>query len=183
MAFKKFMEAYNPRADINPEELCQRIKDTGEGVSALLNPALRLGLFLAVKSDDNIVDSEMKNFLQRLDEAMSTEVMLETIAHVPEEDEVAALIREKNPGISEAELEDKKREMIEANDAQQIQIAKKMLLMQLSRFDKINDDESSEPWNKTRAVAVSHCSRVMLTFSNVQKNSEGNTQKDIMVPC
>lgn len=178
MAFKKFMETYNPRADMNPEELCQRIKATGEGVSALLNPALRLGLSLAVKSDDNIVDSKMKNFLQRLDEAMSTEVMLETIAHVPEEDEVAALIREKNPGISESELEDKKREMIEANDAQQIQIAKKMLLMQLSRFDKINDDESSEPWNKTMAVAVSHCSRVMLTFSNVQKNSEGNTQKD-----
>ena len=178
MAYRKFKETYNPNPGMDPEELCDRIKATKEGVTALLNPALRLGLSLAIKSDDREVSPQMKVFLQKLDEAMSTRVMYETISHIAQEEEVEALIKEKEPQLEGQALIEKRKAMIEANEAQQIQIAKRLLLMQLSNFEKINDSGSSEPWDKSMAVALSHCSRVVITFSNVEKNSEGNTQED-----
>lgn len=176
MAYRQFKEKYLPHPGMNPKELCQRIKETTEGVTALLNPALRLGLSLAIKSEET--EPAMKIFLEKLDEAMSTAVMVETIAHIPKDEDVKVLLREKNPEMPEEELEEKKKQMLEANDAQQIQIAKRLLLMQLSKFEKIRDDGESEDWDKSMAVALSHCSRVVLTFSNVQKNVEGNTEQD-----
>ena len=68
------------------------------------------------------------------------------------------------------EVEDANR-AIEANKAQQIQIAKRLLLMQLSDFSKITTDtdgsESVGEWDRSMAVALSHCSRVALTMPKV----------------
>lgn len=174
-AYRKFLQTYDLEKEKDPEVLCQKIKATKEGVTALLDPALRLGLSLAIKTEG----TKHKDFLQKLDEAMSTAVMVDTIAHVPKEEEVKSMIRETNPGIDEEQLEAKKNEMIKANDAQQIQIAKRLLLMQMSTFEKVDDEGNGVPWDKTMAVALSHCSRVVLTFSNVEKNGPGgNTLED-----
>ena len=179
MAYEKFLKEYRPNpASDNPEELCQRIKATKEGVTALLNPCLRLGISLAVKSNDNQVSPEMKSFLLKLDEAMSTEVMYETITHIPKEEDVEAMLKAKEPTLEGQALQEKKRAMIEANDAQQIQIVKRLLLMQLSTFTKIKDDKSSEPWDKSMAVALSHCSRVVMTLPTLQKKGSGNSKED-----
>ena len=176
MAYRKFKEKYRPTPGMNADDLCQQIKATKEGVTALLDPALRLGLSLAIKSDET--SPKMKIFLEKLDEAMSTTVMEETISHVSKGEDVEALLREKEPGITGEALQIKRKEMEEANDAQQIQIAKRLLLMRLSKFEKIDDNGNGTDWDKSMAVALSHCSRVVLTFSNIQKNSDGNTKED-----
>ena len=94
------MLANNPDVETaSPEELCGRIRRTGEGVSALLNPALRLGLSLAQQTGH--FSAALREKLQKLDEAMSTAVMTETLTHRPDRERVVEDIRAKQPRLSE----------------------------------------------------------------------------------
>ena len=154
----------------SPEAICEQIKQTGKGVSALLNPALRLGLSLAQKTKG--IPEGMKNFYRELDEAMSTAVMVSTLTHQADETTVKKYFTDKGSGDSDGDAD----KAIVANKAQQIQIAKRLLLMQLSDFRMITTDKNKNatatPWNKSMAVALSHCSRVVLTLP---KQDAGNS--------
>ena len=161
-AFRRFMEDYEVSEQSNPEELCRRIKESGEGVSALLDPTLRLGLSLAQRSDR--FSPELKDVLLRLDEAMSTAVMTETLTHVASLDKVKQHFRKKGSSNPDADA----NRAITENKAQQIQIAKRLLLMQLSEFREISKGDNGSTrvtkWQRSMAVALSHCSRVSLTL-------------------
>lgn len=160
-ALSKFMKEYNVTKHSDPKELCKKIQereDRGMGVSGLLNPGLRLGLSLAQKTDG--IDDDMKDFFRRMDEAMSTAVMVATVTNTPLQMNVERYFRER--GVDDPN--GKAEEAIRANKAQQIQIAKRLLLMQLSNFKKIDDDGREEKWDRSMAVALSHCSRVVVTL-------------------
>lgn len=107
---------------------------------------------------------------------MSTAVMEETLLHVPSEQEVMQGIAQKQPKLSQEKQRKKAHAMMEANAAQQIQIAKRLLLMQLSDFKKV-DGATVSAWDKTMAVALSHCSRVVVTMPSVEQRV-GNSKAD-----
>ena len=165
-ALSKFIKDYNVKKDSDPQKLCKKIidkEDKGLGVSGLLNPGLRLGLSLAQKTEG--IDEEWKSFFRRMDEEMSTQVMVATITAIPIQKNVREYFSKKGAPDPDGKTE----EAIRANKAQQIQIAKRLLLMQLSDFKKIeveNNKEKVTDWDRTMAVALSHCSRVVVTLPN-----------------
>ena len=168
-ALKQFLHDYdiqNGHAD--PAQICQQIRASGAGVSALLNPGLRLALSLVQKMDE--FSGEFKGFCRKLDDEMSTEVMVATLTAQADAARVVAYYSGVGNGQNMHAVEDANR-AIEANKAQQIQIAKRLLLMQLSDFSKITTDtdgsESVAEWDRSMAVALSHCSRVVLTMPKV----------------
>ncbi len=168
-ALKQFLHDYdiqNGHAD--PAQICQQIRASGAGVSALLNPGLRLALSLAQRMDE--FSDEFKGFCRKLDDEMSTEVMVATLTAQADTARVVAYYSGVGNTQNMHAVEDANR-AIEANKAQQIQIAKRLLLMQLSDFSKITTDtdgsESVGEWDRSMAVALSHCSRVVLTMPKV----------------
>lgn len=152
------------------EEAVKRIKASGKGVSGLLNPVLRLGLSLGVHNAGQ--DIEKMAYYQKLDEALSTEVMTETLIHVPEKQKVKEYFESKKSKNADRAADN----AIEENKAQQIQIAKRLLLMQLSNFRVIEDNGREREWTHPMAVALSHCSRVVLTLPK-QKEGAAASQK------
>lgn len=177
-ALRQMMEEYNIM-EIAPEELCERIKQRG-GVTALLDPALRLGLSLAQRGQ-RYTDMEKERF-RKLDEAMSTAVMLETLTHQADRQTVAQDIRHKRPKLTADQANAAAGEAMEANAAQQIQIAKRLLLMHLGNFqriDKVDEKrEAARAWDKPVAVALSHCSRVTLTMPRLRSRSAEDRAQD-----
>ena len=177
-ALKQFLHDYdiqNGHAD--PAQICQQIRASGAGVSALLNPGLRLALSLAQRMDE--FSDEFKGFCRKLDDEMSTEVMVATLTAQADTARVVAYYSGVGNTQNMHAVEDANR-AIEANKAQQIQIAKRLLLMQLSDFSKITTDtdgsESAAEWDRSMAVALSHCSRVVLTMPKVGEYA-GNTDE------
>lgn len=166
--FRKKYPELGTDAGYNVEALVQRMKGEG-GVAALMNPALRLGLSLARNTPD-VPDIEKENY-RRLDEAMSTELMVETLVHKADKnayrDRLAA-----DGGLSPEQAETLAESEIAAANAQQIEIAKRLLLMQLSDFKIYDKQGNSSEWKAPVAVALSHCRRVVLTMP-VEKNDEG----------
>ena len=160
-----------------PQEICDRIRAASPGVSGLLDPALRLGLSLVQREKG--LSKELRGFYQALDEAMSTAVMEETLIHKADAQVVGRDIAAKNPKLTQNKVRDMTREAIAANEAQQVQMAKRLLLMQLSNFqrvDKVNGKLTPSPWDKTMAVALSHCSRVVLTMPKLDVRSDNNEE-------
>ncbi|MGN1231314.1 MAG: hypothetical protein ACI4TP_05375, partial [Anaerotignum sp.] len=177
-ALEQMKEQYGINNDTDPADLCRQIKSRGPGVSALLNPALRLGISLACRSDQ--YDDQTKQIFRSLDEEMSTAVMEETLTHVTDKE---ALMQQYRDNGAEIGTEGAMAEAaITKNKAEQIQIAKRLLLMQLSNFQikKTDADKtvSYTDWDKPVAVALSHCSRVTLTLPRVeQEEDSGNSQQ------
>ncbi|MDE5589557.1 MAG: hypothetical protein K2J60_10540, partial [Acetatifactor sp.] len=67
--------------------------------------------------------------------------------------------------------------MVEADKAQKIQVAKRLLLMHLGRFTQIkNKNGEQSDWDKPVAVALSHCSRVTLTMPRCGDTKEAKKQ-------
>lgn len=147
-----------------PEEICTRIQQEG-GVSALLDPTLRLGLSLTQKQNGIYNDSQ-KEWFRKLDEQMSAAVMLETLTHTTDHAALKETVKtngRKRP-LSDEKADKKAADMIAAGKAQQIQTAKRLLLMHLGRFTRVDSNGQSSDWDKPTAVALSHCSRVTLTL-------------------
>ena len=151
----------------NVNTLVQRLKREG-GVRALMNPALRLGLSLARHTPD-VPDVEKENY-RRLDEAMSTELMVETLTHKADVNDYRQRLV-ANCGVPEAEAAGVAEKEVNAANAQQIEIAKRLLLMQLSDFKVYDKQGNSSNWNAPVAVALSHCRRVVLTMP-VERNGQ-----------
>ena len=177
IVLKDFKREFHITPASNVAEVCEQLKQRGnqkygKGVSVLLNPALRLGLSLAQRTES---DPDMVNFYRELDEAMSTAVMVSTLTSVSDTNTVEEHYRKKGAKNYRAAA----ATAIEANKAQQIQIAKRLLLMQLSNFHKITKDGNGNPvatpWDKSMAVALSHCSRVVLTLP---KQDEGTSNAE-----
>ena len=168
-----FSVAYVITKDRTVKDIMDHLKEHAKGVSPFLDPALRLGLSLGRKTEG--VHSWQKRIYRELDEAMTTEVMLATLTHVPDEEQV----RNYYVGKKSKDPQGDAQKAITANKAQQIQIAKRLLLMQLSNFDKITKDKkgklSRSAWDSSMAVALSHCSRVALTLP---KQDEGASNKE-----
>ncbi len=165
-ALRQFMDDYDIQdGHADPAEICQQIKASGAGVSALLNPGLRLALSLAQRTYK--FSDEFRDFCRKLDEQMSTEVMVATLTTQADSARVVAYYSGVGNQQNMHAVEDANR-AIEENKAQQIQIAKRLLLMQLSDFSKVTTDaqgnEHMEKWDKSMAVAFSHCSRIVLTM-------------------
>lgn len=181
-ALTQFMEDHGITKDsiqseqITPEALCERLQQNGAGASALLNPALRLGLSLAQKTAGSF-SPELLSFFKGLDEAMSTAVMVSTLTHVAERGKVKSYFEGKGSVDADAAADS----AIRTNQAQQIQIAKRLLLMQLSNFNVVSTNEagvsSEQKWPSSMAVALSHCSRVTLTFPKQDQQSPKDEQK------
>lgn len=146
-----------------PEQICSEILNEG-GVSALLDPALRLGLSLAQKGD--IYEDSQKEWFRKLDEQMSAAVMLQTLTHTPDYAGLKESLKNtgKKKPLTDQKAHKKATDMIAANRAQQIQIAKRLLLMHLGKFSRIDNNGQPSDWEKPVAVALSHCSRVTLTL-------------------
>lgn len=179
-ALSKFITKYKVTKNSDPKKICKKIiekEDRGFGVGGLLNPGLRLGLSLAQKTEG--IEEEWKSFFRRMDEEMSTQVMVATIINPPIEMNLKKYFSEKG----EPDPDTKAKEAIKANKAQQIQIAKRLLLMQLSDFKKIeveNNEEKVTDWDKSMAVALSHCSRVVVTLPNRDKALNTKANHDAM---
>lgn len=176
-ALDRFQATYGVTARSDPQAVCEQLRRSGQGVSGLLDPALRLALSLA-QNDPSIPD-DMKAFYLELDEAMSTAVMEETLTHTASAAAVEADYARKHPQAPPQEAQEKAREAVAANEAQQIQIAKRLLLMQLSNFqqvDQVGKNLVSTPWSKSMAVALSHCSRVVLTLPGVDETMENSAE-------
>lgn len=168
-ALKQFLHDYDiQNGHANPAQICQQIRASGAGVSALLNPGLRLALSLVQNMGE--FSDEFKSFCRRLDDEMSTEVMVATLTAQADGARVVAYYSGVGNTQNMHAVEDANR-AIEANKAQQIQIAKRLLLMQLSDFSKITTDtdgnERVDEWDRSMAVALSHCSRVVLTMPKI----------------
>lgn len=170
-ALQKFQDEFHVTENSDPEVICAQISEQG-GVSALLNPALRLGLSLAQRTEN--IPEGMKNFYRSLDEAMSTAVMVATLTHEADKKTVKKYLADKGLSNSDADAD----KVIAVNQAQQIQIAKRLLLMQLSDFRKITTEEnktvSGTGWDKSMAVALSHCSRIVLTLPKLDHDGASN---------
>lgn len=88
----------------------------------------------------------------------------------------------ENP--DEAKANKEARNAIEANEAQQIQMAKRLILMTLSNFKKVTNpplQPLADAWDKSMAVALSHCSRVVLTLSKQEKLHRIKKKKTIKI--
>ena len=179
-ALAKFVRDYSIGENSAPEAVCAQIQRSGEGVSALLDPTLRLGLSLAQRSRN--YSPKMQKFFRELDESMSTAVMVSTLTHVADRDKVKTYFEGKGAGDAGGEAD----KAVEANKAQQIQIAKRLLLMQISNFQKVTTvkkpgskekEVHEEKWDKSMAVALSHCSRVVVTLPKQDVFSSANAHK------
>lgn len=180
-ALSQFMDDYGITAEkienkeIDPQALCERLQQNGAGVSVLLNPALRLGLSLAQRTRG--FSTRQYLFFEKLDEAMSTAVMVSTLTHVAERDKVKTYFEGKGSANADSDADS----AIKANMAQQIQIAKRLLLMQLSDFKVVHTEKTgtsrTENWSSSMAVALSHCSRVTLTLPKQDQRSPANEQE------
>ena len=174
-ALESFHEYFHINEHTTVDEIMSYYREHSEGVSMFLDPALRLGFSLAQKTrgmPDWAID-----LYRELDEAMSTEVMVATLTHVPDMTTVASYYRKKKSKDPYGDAFD----AMKANSAQQIQLAKRLLLMQMSDFYKVIKDKNGTevwaPWDKTMAVALSHCSRVALTLPRLEeKSSNDNAQ-------
>lgn len=178
-ALAKFVKDNNIDENSDPEIICAQIQQN-KGVTGLLDPPLRLGLSLAQRSKD--FPPKIQDFFLKLDEAMSTAVMVSTLTHVADHDRVENYFRDKGSSDAAGDA----RNAVEANKAQQIQIAKRLLLMQISNFQKVTTVEKhrfkadvvrEEAWDKSMAVALSHCSRVVLTLPKQDVFSSANAHK------
>lgn len=159
--------------DING--LVQRMKQEG-GVEALMNPALRLGLSLARHTED-VPDIEKENY-RRLDEAMSTELMVETLTHRQDAESYRQrLITEC--GVPEAKAAEVARAELAAAEAQKVEIAKRLLLMQLSHFDVYDKQGNRSEWTAPVAVALSHCRRVVLTMPVTREGGNPDEESEM----
>lgn len=199
-ALEEFRQEYGITEESDVDVVCRQIMEKHKGVSGLLDPAVRLGLSLAQNEPENAVPEKLRAKYRELDERLSTEVMVQTLIHKPDETSLKDAVREKmlkenqTHGHIETLAEERSRQMIEANKAQQIQIAKRLLLMQMSNFrvygkevvvpgkkaahwwqrDKKPVTKATEgEWDKSVAVALSHCSRVALTLPE----GDGLTEK------
>ena len=136
------------------------------GVTSLMNPALRLGLSLGMNTG-GLTDWE-KNRLVRLDEMMTNTIMLETlIKQVDVEQYEKSLVEHGEKKENAREIAEKE---VGALQAQQVEIAKRLLLMQLSNFKVYDEQGNSAKWPYSMAFALSHCRRVVLTMP------KGNTE-------
>lgn len=162
------------------ENICADMLKEG-GVTALLDPALRLGLSLAQKSSDFTYTKEQKNWFRELDEQMSAAVMLETLKQKDEnqlKSEIAKELIEKQK-MNEQKALKSAQGMVEADKAQKIQTAKRLLLMHLGSFYQVDGEEEEErfsKWNKPVAVALSHCSRVTLELPKCPEKKNGQRE-------
>ena len=174
-ALEKFHEYFHINEHTTVDEIMSYYREHSEGVSMFLDPALRLGFSLAQKTGG--MPDWAKTLYRELDEAMSTEVMVATLTHKPDVKTVASYY-EKKKSKSKLAAYRAAYDAIEDNKAQQIQIAKRLLLMQLSVFHVPVKDkygfEVSYSWDKTMAVALSHCSRVALTLPRLKEDSRVN---------
>lgn len=173
-ALSEFTTKYENFINTNDARgLCEQlVKDKG-GVTGLLDPAVRLGLSLYQNiKTPTLAQKRLQSFFLSLDETMSTMVMEATLTHVTDKESFTEHLHASGIRNARGEASD----AIKANKAQQIQIAKRLLLMQLSNFSKVNDDDTAEPWDKSMAVALSHCSRVALTLPKVEKEVSKNSK-------
>ena len=173
-----FSVAYVITKDRTAKDIMDHLKEHAKGVSPFLDPALRLGLSLGQKTKG--VPSWKVRLYRELDEAMTTEVMLATLTHVPDQEEVRKYYVAKKSKNPQKDAE----KAITANKAQQIQIAKRLLLMQLSNFQMITKDKkgnlSGSAWDSSMAVALSHCSRVALTLPKLDEGASNKEQQQRM---
>lgn len=144
----------------NVDVLVQSMKREG-GVKALMNPALRLGLSLARRTP-YLTSTEKENY-RRLDEAMSTELMVETLTHSADVNEYRQRLV-TDCGVPEAEAAGVAEKETKAAEAQKVEIAKRLLLMQLSEFKVYDKEGNASNWTAPVAVALSHCRRVALSM-------------------
>ena len=176
----KALQDLNARFQIGPDSDPQAVyRAILAGDRQLIyNPALRLGLSLAQKTD--AIPDELKNLYRALDEAMSTTILTDTLTKQADPLEVQRDLRTQHRDWTEAKVQEEAQKGIEANKAQQIQIAKRLLLMQLSTFqrmDTVGDTERFSPWDRTMAVALSHCSRVVLTMPRLSVRGRSNAHQ------
>ena len=178
-ALLNFNEAFQINEHTTVDEIMSYYREHSEGVSMFLDPALRLGFSLAQKTGG--MPDWAKTLYRELDEAMSTEVMVATLTHKPDVKTVASYYEKKKSKSKLAALY-AAYDAIADNKAQQIQIAKRLLLMQLSVFHVPVKDkygfEVSYSWDKTMAVALSHCSRVALTLPRLKEDSRVNNAQE-----
>ena len=127
-----------------------------------------------------IEEGDYSNF-ENLDELMRNRVA--TLTHVPDLITVTSYYRKKKSKDPSGDAAD----AIKANNAQQIQLAKRLLLMQMSDFYTVIKDENGTKvpvwWDKTMAVAFSHCSRVALTLPRLEENSSVNNAHGSGIRC
>ena len=174
-ALLNFRDTFHINEHTTVDEIMSHYREYSSGVSMFLDPALRLGFSLAQKTGG--MPDWAKTLYRELDEAMSTEVMVATLTHKPDVKTVASYYEKKKSKSKLAALY-AAYDAIADNKAQQIQIAKRLLLMQLSVFHVPEKDkygfEVSYSWDKTMAVALSHCSRVALTLPRLKEDSRVN---------
>lgn len=179
-ALKRMMAKYTDKDksvfDYPPEEICMQFRKNGD-VSGLLDPALRLGLSLGQREINGFAP-EHREWFRKLDEQMSAAVMLETLKQKNEDelkDQIANEFVEKHK-MSRKNALKSAQDMVEADKAQKIQVAKRLMLMHLGQFAQVNNkEEEQSPWDKPVAVALSHCSRVTLALPKCPE--EKNRQK------
>ena len=166
-------ERFHIDENSDPQAVYRAIRaDRGQ---LLFDPALRLGLSLAQRTAG--IPDGLKNVYRALDEAMSTGILTDTLTKRADPQQVAIGVSNAHPNWSRQQVNEQVAKDIEANKAQQIQIAKRLLLMQLSNFQRIdtrNGWQHATPWDRTMAVALSHCSRVVLTMPQVQERGRNN---------
>ena len=151
--------------DYEPKKICNAILEEG-GVSALLDAPLRLGLSLAQRENTFYPEDTQKNWFRKLDEQMSAAVMLETLKQKDQnqlQSQVASELMNK-PNMNAQDALKSAQGMVEADKAQKIQTAKRLLLMHLGQFTKVDERGEQSDWDKPVAVALSHCSRVTLVL-------------------
>lgn len=175
-ALSKFIKNYRVSEQSDPKALCNDIRKY-DGVTGLLDPALRLGFSLAQNTAS--IPEKVRTLFRELDELMSTAVMEETLKSSNVAD---ARIKTKrlqnyfeNKGETKEDAKHKADKAMQHHRAQQIQIAKRLMLMQLSDFKKITEDGASHKWDKSMAVALSHCSRVVLTLPKQEGDMTKNS--------
>ncbi len=168
-ALLNFRDTFHINEHTTVDEIMSYYREHSVGVSLFLDPALRLAFSLAQKT--GVMPDWEKAFYRELDEAMSTEVMVATLTHRPDLLTVASYYRKKKSKDPFGDA----AAAIKANNAQQIQLAKRLLLMQMSDFYTVIKDENGTKvpvwWDKTMAVAFSHCSRVALTLPRLKEDS------------
>ncbi|MCL2036788.1 MAG: hypothetical protein FWG83_05315 [Oscillospiraceae bacterium] len=138
-----------------------------KGTEFMLNPLLRLGISLGMRSGHGTKSPE---FFKQLDNELCRQVMVETLVKRPAEDEINSSSREDRPI-----LEDR----IKRNCGSQIFIAKNLLLAHMGNMQKVNADGTSQPWDVPVATAFAHCSRVHYIFPPMTANTQ--KQKDAHV--
>lgn len=161
----RLMRQYQISKSSDPVQICREIKEEGDGVSALLNPALRLGLSLARRTP--AVPEELKDFFGALDEEMTAAVLEETLTHVADKEKVKEYFESGDSDANAAA-----EQAVEESKLQQIQLAKQLLLMHLSDFEQVSEDGKSMPWEKNIAAALGYCARVSLKLPAEQDDGD-----------